>query len=126
MLDCVADGRVGHGPLHNLVSSAQEIGWTWDFGLHAWSGLGLLGLCNSGWPIPRLEAWLGEVAFDLCKKTRFRGGSLLDTHASHQQLVDSHLRERDKGLVRGILAEPEGNSSHVDFVGWLNNDCHLF
>ena len=68
MLDCVADGRVGHGPLHNLVSSAQEIGWTWDFGLHAWSGLGLLGLCILDGPYQDWKLGWGRLLLTFAKR----------------------------------------------------------
>ena len=33
----------------------------------------------------------------------FRGGPLLDVHGSLQLLVSSHVRERDKALLRAIM-----------------------
>ena len=50
-----------------------------------------------------LDAWRNRVAADLCGRKGFRGGPLLDVHGSLQLLVSSHVRERDKALLRAIV-----------------------
>ena len=43
-----------------------------------------------------LDAWRDKVAVDLC-------GPLLDVYGSLQLLNSSHVRERDKGLLRSVM-----------------------
>ncbi len=50
------------------------------------------------------QAWQHKVATDLCKRKGFRGGFGVVIYGSHQLLVSSHLRERDKMLLRAILS----------------------
>ena len=50
-----------------------------------------------------LDAWRDKVAVDLCGRKGFRGGPLLDVYGSLQLLNSSHVRERDKGLLRSIM-----------------------
>ena len=50
-----------------------------------------------------LDAWRHKVAADLCGRKGFRGGLLLDIHGSLQLLNSSHVRERDKGLLRSVM-----------------------
>ena len=50
-----------------------------------------------------LDAWRNTVAVDLCGRKGFRGGPLLDIHGSLQLLDSSHVRERDKALLRAIM-----------------------
>ena len=50
------------------------------------------------------QAWQSKVATDLCKRKGFRSGFGVDIYGSHQLLVSSHLRERDKMLLRAILS----------------------
>ena len=50
-----------------------------------------------------LDAWRNKVAADLCCRKGFRGGPLLDIHGSLQLLNSSHVRERDKGLLRSVM-----------------------
>ena len=45
-----------------------------------------------------------KVATDLCKRKGVRGGFGVDIYGSHQLLVSSHFRERDKMLLRAILS----------------------
>ena len=57
-------------------------------------------LSNVAGPIQHFkiaDAWRNKVAADLCGREGFRGGPLLDVHASLQLLNSSHVRERDKG-----------------------------
>ena len=58
------------------------------------------------------QAWQSKVATDLCKRKGFRGGFDVDIYGSHQLLVSSHLRERDKMmLLRAILSGVVWNGS---------------
>ena len=50
-----------------------------------------------------LDTWREKVAADLCGREGFRGGPLLDFHGSLQLLNSSHVRERDKALLRSVL-----------------------
>ena len=49
------------------------------------------------------QAWQ-HIATDLCKRKGFRCGFGVDIYGSHQLLVSSHFRERDKMLLRAILS----------------------
>ena len=50
------------------------------------------------------QAWQGKVAADPSRRNGFRGGFCVDIYGFHQLLVPSHLRERDKMLLRAILS----------------------
>ena len=104
-------GRVeccpGHGPIHLLSASAAEIGFRWDPHALAWVRPGLPLLSNLAGPVQHfrsaiLDAWRNKVAADLCGRKGFRGGPLLDVYGSLQLLNSSHVRERDKGLLRSV------------------------
>ena len=83
-----------------------------------------------------LDAWRDKVAADLCKRKGFRGGPLLDVHGSLQFLNSSHVRERDKALLRAIMVGGVWNGfllgrvcgQHVPcrFCGAPDHDGHLF
>ena len=73
-------------------------------------GLGLVFLCLVIWQVlfsvfkaAVLDAWRNKVSADLCGREGFREGPLLDVHGSLQLLNSSHVRERDKALLRGIM-----------------------
>ena len=82
------------------------------------------------------QAWQSKVAVDLCKRKGFRGGFGVDLYGSHQLLVSSHPRERDKMLLRAILSGGVwngfllGKAKKEDipcrFCGAPDNDGHLF
>ena len=82
------------------------------------------------------QAWQHKVATDLCKRKGFRGGFGVDIYGSHQLLVSSHLRERDKMLLRAILSGRVWNGFLLSkvkkedvpfrFCGAPDNDGHLF
>ena len=82
------------------------------------------------------QAWQHRVATDLCKRKGFRGGFGFDVYGSHQLLVSSHLRERDKMLLRAILSGRVWNGFLLGkvkkeevpcrFCGAPDNDGHLF
>ena len=57
-----------------------------------------------------------KVATDLCKRKGFRGEHCFDAYDSRWLLASSHLRERDKVLLRAILigsARPKMRTSDV-------------
>ena len=109
LLEMVSEGCPGHGPIHLLSASAAEIGFRWDPLTLAWSRPGLPLRCNLAGPIQHfkaaiLDAWRNKVAADLCgRREGFRGGPLLDVHGSLQLLDSSHVRDRDKGLLRTFM-----------------------
>ena len=101
------EGCPGHGPIHLLSASAAEIGFRWNPDALAWVRPGLPLLSNLAGPIQHfrsiLDAWRNKVAVDLCGRKGFRGGPLLDIHGSLQLFNSSHVRERDKGLLRSVM-----------------------
>ena len=106
----VHEGCPGHGPIHLLSASAAEIGFQWDPHALAWVRPGLPLLSNLAGPIQHfkatlLDAWRNKVTADLCGRKGFRGGPLLDIHGSLQLLNSSHVRERDKAMLRSIIAQ---------------------
>ena len=105
LLEMVSEGCPGHGPVHLLSASAAEIGFRWNPDALAWSRPGLPLLSNLAGSLQHLkaailDAWRNKVAADLCGRKGFRGGPLLDVHGSLQLLNSSHVRERDKALLR--------------------------
>ena len=140
LLQMVGDGCLGHGPVHLLLASAAEIGFQWDPRALAWVRPGLPLLSNLDGPIQHfraaiLDAWRNKVATDLCKRKGFRGGPLLDVHGSLQLLVSSHVRERDRALLRAImvggvwngflLGHVRGQPVPCRFCGAPDHDGHL-
>ena len=83
-----------------------------------------------------LDAWRNKVAVDLCGRKGFRGGPLLDIHGSLQLLNSSHVRERDKGLLRSVmvggvwngflLGRVRNQAVPCRFCGAPDHDGHLF
>ena len=108
LLAMVSEGSPGHGPIHLPTASAAELGFRWDLVGMGWSRPGLPLLSNSAGPVQHfkaavLDAWRNKVAADLCGREGFRGGPLLDVFGSLQLLNCSHVRERDKALLRSIM-----------------------
>ena len=76
-----------------------------------------------------------RVSSDLCCRKGFRGGPLLDVLGSLQLLNSSHVRDRDKGLLRSILlgvfemvfllSRVKGQPVPCRFCGAPDNDGHL-
>ena len=104
LLDYASAGAPGHGPIHLLVQSADELGFFWDSEQAGWIRPGLPPLRLLTGPIQHFrdaiwQAWQHKVATDLCKRKGFRGGFGFDIYGSHQLLVSSHLRERDKNVA---------------------------
>ena len=131
LLEMVGEGCPGHGPIHLLSTSAAEIGFRWN----------PCALANLAGPIQHfktaiLDAWRNKVAADLCGREGFRGGPLLDVHGSLQLLTSSHVRERDKALLRSImvgrawigflLSRVRHQVIPCRFCGAPDNDGHLF
>ena len=130
-----------HGPIHLLSASAAEIGFRWDPLTLAWSRPGLPLLSNLAGPIQHfkaaiLDAWRDKVSVDFCGREGYRGGPLLDVHGSLQLLNSSHVRERDKALLRIImvggvwngflLGRVRGQVVPCQFCGAPDGDGHLF
>ena len=141
LLDYASAGAPGHGPIHLLIQSADELGFFWDSEQAGWIRPGLPPLRMLTGPVQHFrsaiwQAWQHRVATDLCKRKGFRGGFGFDIYGSHQQLVSSHLRERDKMLLRAILSGRVWNGFLLSkvkkedvpcrFCGAPDNDGHLF
>ena len=141
LLEMMGEGGPGHGPIHLLAASAAEIGFKWNPVALAWVRPGLPMLSNldgtlQHFKAANLGAWRNKVAADLCGRKGFRGGPLLDIHGSLQLVNSSHVRERDKALLRSImvggvwngllLGRVRGQAVHCRFCGAPDNDCHLF
>ena len=141
LLAMVREGCPGHSPVHLLSASAAEIGFQWDPHALAWVRPGLPLLSNLAGPFQHfqaaiLDAWRNKAAADLCSREGFRGGPLLDVHGSLQLLNSSHVRERDKALLRSImvggvwngllLGRVRSQAVPCRFCGAPDNDGHLF
>ena len=137
----VGEGCPGHGPLHLLSASAAEIGFRWNPDALAWVRPGLPLLSNLAGPVQHfkpaiIDAWRNKVSADLCSRQGFRGGPLLDVHGSLQLRNSSHVRERDKALLRAIMVgggwngflfgRVRGRDVPCRFCGAPDNDGHLF
>ena len=100
------EGGPGHGPVHPLVASAAEIG-SLSY-LLGWVRPGLPVWSNLAGPIQHfisaiLDAWKYKVAADLCAREGVRSGPLLDIAGTLPLLNSSHVRDRDKALLRSVL-----------------------
>ena len=141
LLDLVHDGCPSHGPIHALVTSARRIGFSWNSFMTHWDRPGLPGLSNLAGPVQHFrsaihDAWRNKVSADLCARKGFRGSSLLDIRGSHQLLCSSHVRERDKMLLRSIMAggvwhgfllsKVRGEVVPCRFCGGADGDGHMF
>ena len=142
MLDYASAGSPGawaHSPF--LFSLLMNWVFFWDSDQAGWIRPGLPPLRMMTGPIQHFrdaiwQAWQHKVATDLCKRKRFRGGFGFDIYGSHQQLVFSHFRERDKMLLRAILSGGVWNGFLLSkvkkedvpcrFFGAPDNDGHLF
>ena len=60
LLEHVAGGCFGHGPVHLLVESAAEIGFVWSLEMVGWAREGLPVLSNLAGPIQHLRAAILE------------------------------------------------------------------
>ena len=99
VLDLVARGTGGHGPVHLLLASATEIGFAWDGDEHGWLGVALHPLRMLTGPVQHfrsaiLQAWQLTVTAQLAERKGFRRVELADIKGSLQLLISPHLRER--------------------------------
>ena len=107
MLDLISRGAQGHGPVHLLLISAAELGFAWDADEQGWVRVSLPPLRMIAGPIQHfrtaiLEAWQFHVFARLSGRKGFRGVEFADLKASLQLLNSTHLRDRDKMLLRAI------------------------
>ena len=112
MLDLISGGAHGHGPVHLLLISAAELGFAWDGDEKGWVGVSLPPLRMMTGPVRHfrsaiLDAWRFQVFARLSERQGFLGGEVSDYYGSLQLLTSSHLRERDKLLLRAILCGRE-------------------
>ena len=141
LLDLVSGGAPGHGPVHLSVESASSLGFQWRFGGFCWNRPGLPRLPMVERPYQHfkdsiLGAWRDFNSADRCRRKGFRGGPLLDFRGSMQLLDSSHVRDRDKALLRAILSGGVWNGFLLGnlrrenvpcrFCGGLDGDGHLF
>ena len=108
MLDLISRGAQGHGPVHLLLTSAAELGFAWDAAEQGWIRVSLPPLRMMAGPVQHfrtaiLEAWNFRVFSMLSERKGFRGVELADLKGSLQLLNSTHLRDRDKMLLRAIL-----------------------
>ena len=108
LLEMVSEGSPGHGLIHLLSTSAAQVGFQSVPLRMGWSRPGLPLLSILAGPVQHfkaaiLDAWRNKVAADLCGREGFRSGPLLDVFGSLQLLNSSHVRERDKALLRSVM-----------------------
>ena len=140
MLDLVARDAGGHGPVHLLFASAAEIGFAWDGGEQGWLRVALPPLRTLACPVQHfrsatLQAWQLTVTTHLAQRKGFREVQFADIKGS-LQLLTSHLRKRDKMLLRAILSGGVWNEFLLGcakkedvpcrFCGGKDGDGHLF
>ena len=141
MLDLISRGAQGHGPVHLLLISAAEIGFAWDGDEKGWVRVSLPPLRMMAGPIQHfrtaiLDAWHFHVFSKLSERKGFRGVEFADLKGSLQLLNSTHLRDRDKMLLRAILCGGVwngfllGKAKKEDipcrFCGKKDGDGHLF
>ena len=144
LLELVSAGAPGHGPVHLLVESASSLGFFAGILMgFCWEQAWIASVAYASWSlisifmIPILSALRDVTATDLCRRQGFRGGPLLDFRGSMQLLDSSHVRDRDKALLRAILSGGVWNGfslGHyakrkrflVAFVVGPDGDGHLF
>ena len=141
LLEMISNGASGHGPLHLLFDSAATLGFQWCPAGFCWSRPGLPRLPMVDGPFQHFQAAILDACRDmnsasLCRREGFRGGPLLDFRGSAQLLFSSHLRDRDKALLRGslsggvwngfLLGKVHGENVPCRFCGAPDGDGHLF
>ena len=91
LLDYASAGAPGHGPIHLLIQSADELGFFWDSDQAGWIRPGLPPLRMMAGPVQHFRsavwhAWQHRVATDLCKR---KGFCLADCGANRQHSCSS-------------------------------------
>ena len=127
--------------MHLLLISAAEIGFTWDSGEQGWIRVSLPPLRMMTGPIQHfrsaiLDAWHFHVFSKLSERKGFGGVEFADIKGSLQLLNSTHLRDRDKMLLRAIMSGRVwngfllGKAKKEDvpcrFCGKRDGDGHLF
>ena len=92
MLDLIAHGPDGHGPVHLLLTSDAEIGFAWDGEERGWiraalSPLGMLSRSIQHFQSAIFEAWQLKVSAQLADRKGLRGAQFLDVQGSLQLLT---------------------------------------
>ena len=141
MLDLISRGAPGHGPVHHLLTSAAELGFAWDGDEKGWVRVSLPPLRMMTAPVQHfrsaiLDASRFHVFAKLSEREGFWRGEFSDFQGSLQLLTSSHLRERDKMLLRAVLCGSAwngfllGKAKKEDvpcrFCGKKDGDGHLF
>ena len=141
MLDLISRGAQGHGPVHLLLISAAELGFAWDGNEQGWVRVSLPPLRMMTGPLQHfrsaiLDAWRFHVFAKLSERKGFWRGEFADFQGSLQLLTSSHLRERDKMLLRAILCggvwngfllgKAEKEDVPCRYCGKRDGDGHLF
>ena len=108
MLDLIARGAQGRGPVHLLLISAAELGFAWDGDEKGWVRVSLPPLRMMTGPVQHFRSAIWVLGASRCLLGFLRGKvfgevSLLICMALCNYLPRPHLRERDKMLVRAIL-----------------------
>ena len=130
------------GPVHLLLTSVAELGFAWDGDERGCVRVSLPPLRMMTGPVQHfrsaiLDAWRFQEFARLSERQGFLGGEVADFHGSLQRLTSSHLRERDKMLLRSILCGSVvwngillGTAKKEDvpyqFCGKRDGDGHLF
>ena len=130
LLDLVSNAAPGHGHAHLLVDSAASFGFRWCTDGFCWSRPGLPRIPMVEGPYQHfkasiLNAWRDLNSADLCRRKGFRCGPLLDFQGSMQLLGSSHVRDRDKALLRGILSGGVWNGFLLGKVQGDNVPCRF-
>ena len=143
MLDLISRGAQGHGPVHLFLISAAEIGFSWDSGEHGWLRVSLPPLRMMTGPIQHFRSvlfWMPGVSMFflsfLSAKVFGALNLLILNNGSLQLLHSTHLRDRDKMLLRAILCGEVWNEFLLGkarkedvpcrFCGKRDGDGHLF
>ena len=141
MLDLISRGAQGHGPVRLLLISAAELGFAWDGNEQEWVRVSLPPLRMMAGPIQHfrsaiLEAWQFHVFARLSERKVFRSVEFADLKSSLQLLNSTHLRDRDKMLLRAnlcgrvwngfLLGKAKKEDVPCRFCWKRDGDGHLF
>ena len=141
MLDLISRRAPGHGPVYLLLISATELDFAWDGDERGWVRPSLPPFRMMTGPIQHfvssiLDAWRYRVFAKLAEREGFRCVQFVESKGSLQLLTSSHLRERDKMLLRAVLCGGVWNGFLLgrakkedvpcQFCGKKDRDGHLF
>ena len=142
MFDLISRGAPGHGPIHLLLISAAEIGFAWDGDEKGWVRVSLPPLRMMAGPIQHfrtaiLDAWRFHVFSKLSERKGFGSVEFADFTGSLQLLNSTHLRDRDKNVVKShslwgeygngfLLGKARKEDVPCRFCGKKDGDGHWF